>query len=209
MRIINNDSPITFDNASLTADIGRLNLYLTPSDWTNFIGLGRNWKQTFDMMIPSHPTNDKLRANFVNDDKNLGFKIHFYENSIQFQGYCRLTDGNSRPMVFNLMYDVSNSVGVPFFDNRHKMEFTYETFDVGTRADNLNAWSEAKIYIDEVEKASYYITNRTEFGDNTQMNGVYLPNEGRYLINLEIPGTKLYEFKIETLKNPSNAGLLA
>lgn len=190
----------TFDDSlSLTTQTASVSVFFTPTDWAIFNGLGNDFKQTIDIMIPTSAVQDKFHAYFQNTGSDLGFTIRIYENTLFYQGYCRSEDGNIVELIFNIQYTLPAN----FYDNRQVIQLEYETFLIGSNDINTNAWCKAILKIDNIEVANFFQINTANYSASTQTNGVYIYQAGGnlsfYNLSLHIPGTKLYELKIGSL----------
>lgn len=195
--IANDASFVNFDNAYLLANQNGLQLNFIPADWRIFTNLGKDWKQTVDLYIPTSSTQDKLLMEFVNPENNKGFRVHWYNNNIQYQGYVRLADSNPSTLLFNHSFDIT-SYGL--YDSRHTLTFDFETFPVNA----IGVYGRARVFIDGVQ-ATYFDTSNAGFSAATKTDGVYLRTTNAsgisdtYKIELPISNSRLYNFKIGSL----------
>ncbi len=191
-------SAYTYDGTGLVTQQANLRLQFTPTDWGIFDDLKNNWRNKVVMTIPSSATADKYLSTFVNATHNKGFRIHIYNNNIQFQGYVRLDDGNAAELFFYAIYDGSQLTG-GFFDVEHEYEFIYEGITLGSDPSNADLYGRAKIVIDGVEVASVDLDNTSGvYTPATKAEGVFIANSGYYEVQMPISGTKLNEYTIGT-----------
>ena len=72
---------------------------------------------------------------------------------LMFQGHVRISDGNTRFLMLNMVYDVSTHPG-GFYDAFHSLEFDFETYPYGTRDDglgNFNSFAMGRIINDNTK----------------------------------------------------------
>jgi len=207
-------SDFVFSNGGIKNTRANTHLTFTPTDFSIFEGLGGDFRLSVSLLIPTDPIALKFKCMFVNPSNDRGFIVQIYDNTIFFQGYVRLVDGNPREMLFNIQYTITNHFLMEdFFDTRQDLEFTFRTIALGSDTSDPNLFGEAKLYTNGTERLSQYLTDMhagipiADWPTTTIENGVYLPTtspNGYYDIHMNVNGVELYEFKMGTYSNPTS-----
>ena len=142
------------------------------------------------MTIPVDSSSPKFSSYFQNNEDNKGYFCALVDNTIIFQGFVRLEDGNSTKLFFESIVDISSLNLYGTEGHEYRFEFTLSPED-------STAIGVSKIFVDNTQIETKHYKNVDEYSVFTLSQGPYMPFEsGSYVIQLPILNTKLAQFRI-------------
>lgn len=213
--VVDVPSNVVFDQVNgITTLANNVYLRFTPADWAIFDGLGNNFKMETNIIVPSGLTEAKFHMKFntsVVSSELTGFNLQLYNDGLMFSGCVRISDGNERFLMLNMVYDVSTHPG-GFYDTFHSLEFDFETYPYGTRVGEsglYNSFAMGRIIIDNTVVMEQYIVDRTAFAPNEE-SGIFLytsgSGNGYYEMYLAQPNIMVKDFRMGVLRTSSGGG---
>ena len=165
-------------------------LQFVPNDWGIFESSGSDFTMIVAMTIPVDESSSKFSSYFQNNEDNKGYFCALVDNSIIFQGFVRLEDGNSTKVFFETIVDISEFNVYGTGGHEYRFQFTLDPEDNTTIG-------VSNIFVDNIQIETKHYMDVENFSPLTLSQGAYMPFEsGSYVIQLPILGTKLAQFRI-------------
>ena len=183
-------SQYEFDQFHLITKQEDFMLQFIPNDWGIFESSGSDFTMIVAMTIPIDESSSKFSTYFHNQEDNKGYFCALVDNSIIFQGFVRLEDGNSTKVLFKTIVDISEFNVYGTGGHEFRFQFTLNPEDD-------TAIGVSNIFVDNTQIMTTYYKDVENFSQTTLSQGAYMPFEsGSYVIQLPILGIKLAQFRI-------------